>query len=788
MNVLTLIRFEGFELDPAARSLKREGRLIALTPKTFDLLFYLAGHPHQVLTKDQILAAVWPDSFVEESNLSQHVFLLRKALGSVGGMERVVVTVPGKGYQFTAAVEEVPLARLGAAESQPAGTLLMHSVRSVTSMVVEEETDDELPVARSLPAPQVRRRLWLWACGGIALLLVAIGAFLLWRRLRPAPAGHVDLVLSELENRTGDPDFDQVLNQALQIDLEQSPYLNLLSQSRIRDTLSEMQHQKDEKLTPALAREICERNNAQVVLHSILSKLGKEYLLILDADSCVTGKQVAAYKADASSKEEVLTALDHVAGQVRRQLGESRASLERFQIPIETATTPSLDALRAYSQASETFNRGDMKAARLLYQRAIELDPNFASAYKSLSATYYNLGDPGQASPIIKKAFDLRDRTSERERLNIQIAYYYFGNDDLEAAARSLKLYLDIYPNSPVNWGNLCNLYTQLGQYAQAIDAGEHAWRLDPHSGFVAEVLARAYKRANRFPEATAVAEKSIADGRDRWGTHSILYQIAFANRDAAQMKANTDWGMNHNQRHMTLDDMAMADASEGKLREAVDTIARSHSEALRGGDSDYADAVLQDLASLYLDLDQPRQAADVLKRVKADSGTPDGPMLIRAQLGDFVEAQHYLATVHPELDSSTLRTYYDLPQLRATLAIQNHEPADAVRLLEPARPYQLCNFTVPYLRASAETAAGMLDAAVADYRLILNNQGVDPISPLYSLSHLRLARVLLQQKQIEPARAEYKVFFEAWKNADTDLALLVNAKQEYAKLPGGHP
>jgi tetratricopeptide (TPR) repeat protein len=426
-----------------------------------------------------------------------------------------------------------------------------------------------------------------------------------------------------------------------------------------------------------------------------------------------------------------------------------------------------------------------MKAAQLLYQRAIQLDPNFASAYKSLSSTYYNLAEPSLASPIIKKAFDLRDRTSERERLNIEIAYYYFGNDDMEAAARSLKLYLDIYPNSPVNWGNLCNLYTQLGQYGQAIDAGEHAWRLDPHSGFVAEVLSRAYKRANRFSEAKAVAEKSIADGRDRWGTHSILLQIAFAEGDSAQVKANADWGLAHNPKQMTLDDMAMAAATGGKIREAADTAARSRTEALRDGDTDYADALMQDLASLYINLEEPQKAADVLKQVKTDSGTPDGPMFLRAQLGKFDEAQHYLATNHPELDSNTMRTYRDLPLLRAILAFESHKPAEAVRLLEPARPYQLCDFYVPYLRARAETEAGMLEAAAADYRLILANQGVDPISPLYSLSHLRLARVLVQKKQIDAAQTEYKAFLEAWKNADAELPLLNQARQEYAKLPG---
>ena len=247
--------------------------------------------------------------------------------------------------------------------------------------------------------------------------------------------------MADFENSTGEAEFDHILRKALQIDLEQSPFLNLLTRYRVQETLAEMQRKPGEPLTPALAREVCERNNAQAMLSGTISKVGTEYLLMLEAEACASGNQLASYKAQVSSKEAVLAALDTTVGHVRKQMGESAASRERFQMPIAQATTPSLDALRAYSQAAESFEHGDLKASQTLLEHAIALDPSFASAYRSLGNTYYNRADFSQASAFYKKAFDLRERTTERERLSIEIAYYSGGIFDYEEAIRSLQLF-----------------------------------------------------------------------------------------------------------------------------------------------------------------------------------------------------------------------------------------------------------------------------------------------------------------------------------------------------------
>ncbi|MGO9094525.1 MAG: winged helix-turn-helix domain-containing protein [Bryobacteraceae bacterium] len=752
-----------------------------MNSKTFDVLLYLAEHPQQVVAREELIEAVWPGSFVEESNLYQHVFRLRRVFADAGAAGPIVVTVPGKGYQFAAAVLQAPR-QLATSES---GEAMLHAVSSVTRMTVEEETEEVLPERKELAAPAKPRRAWSWAVGtAAALALLAAGSFLAWRHWRPKPADHVDLVLAELLNSTGDPDFDRVLNQALLIDLEQSPFLNLLPKSKVKETLVLMQRKGDETLTPELAREICERNNAQAALHGALTSLGGRYLLMLDAESCVNGRQIAGYKAEAGSKAEVLRALDEAAGRVREQLGESAASLERFQTPVEQATTTSLEALRAFSLGRDDADRGDIKTAQALYQRAIALDPNFASAYFALGAAYYNLSDLSQASLYAKKAFDLREHTTARERLNIEIAYYYFGNRDTEAAVRSLKLYIQTYPNgSARSWANLCNLYTQMGDYKQAIAAGEVALRLDPRAGSIAETVGRAYKRATRFEDAKRAINAGMTAGKDRWGFHSILFQIAYAERDAARIKSEGEWGLSHQQRNIALDNLAYAAATGGKLREALDEFSRAQAESLRDGDADFAGSALRGKVRVLVELGESGQARALLKSHRGDANDEGDLALLQAMTGDIAPARLFVASYDSSKDRNTLRIFYDLPVVRAALALQAHEPKEAIELLEPARPYQLRDFQVPYLRAQAETETGLLDAAAEDYRLILANQGVDPISPLYSLAHLRLARVLVQQKKADEARQQYRAFLDAWKDADSGLSILRSARMEFARL-----
>jgi DNA-binding winged helix-turn-helix (wHTH) protein/cytochrome c-type biogenesis protein CcmH/NrfG len=796
-----IYRFGEFEVNPLTRSLKRKQASIGLSRRSFDLLLYFVRNSGRILSKDELLKNIWPDTFVDENSLAKSISMLRKALDENPAESTLVLTIPGRGYQFASPVETVTswlertglersgqeitgLDRFGPDKSwldkQKSELTLDGGAAAVGIFVERRMTRTTVQEEHLLPAR------FAWRTAGIAALLaiaVTAGAgYLLWRQSHPARLS-ASVVLADFENTTGDKDFDDTLSRALQIDLEQSPFLVILPRATVRETLQQMQHSADEALTPELAREICERDNAQAVVGGSISKIGDQYLLTVNATSCVSGKNLAGYKEQVSAKKDVLSALDGAAGGVRKQLGESAASIEKFQNPIVPATTNSLEALRAYTQALESADRGDTGAEQALFERAIDEDPKFASAYKGLSSSYYSRQDYIQATALIQKAYDLRAQTTERERLAIEIAYNTYGIWDFEAAIVSMKLYNQIYPNNAANWYSLCYMYSALGQYSPAIEAGEEAYRLDPHSGTGAEILARVYKRANRFGDAKHVAKAAIADGKDRWGIHSTLFQIAFAEHDAAAMKSESEWGFTHQQVGQSLTDQGFVAASEGKLREATGDFNRARQEAMRSGDSDFADAASMYLAGILMEYGDPAGANVALKQMKGDRIDPGTTAYFWAYLGDPEPARRLVAKISGSDNKNTLNLYFDLPELSAILDLNAHQPAQAVRDLEPARRYQMRDDGVPYQRARAEAEAGMLEQAANDYRLILINPGIDPIWPTYTLSHLRLARVLAQLKRPVQARVEYEAFLNAWKDGDAQLPLLVQAKEEYARL-----
>jgi DNA-binding winged helix-turn-helix (wHTH) protein/predicted Zn-dependent protease len=774
-------RFGEFVVDPLARTLKRGESTVSLSRRSFDLLLYFVQNSGKVLSKDELLKKIWPDTFVDENSLAKSISVLRKALDENPLVSTLVVTVPGRGYQFAGVVEmtsalSTPAHSELVADSGGAGAAVgvVLQRRTVTTRIDEEER------GRHRTGPLG----WLAFSVGVLVVVSAVGfgGYKVWRHFHPVPAS-VAVVLAEFANSTGDKDFDYALNRALQTELEQTPFLEILPRATVLDTLAQMQHKADEALTPELAREVCERNNAQAMLGGAISMFGDKYLLMVNATSCVSGKNLAGYKQLVSSKSDVLPALDAAAGRIRKQLGESGASLERFQTPIVQATTSSLEALRAYTQALESSDHGDIAAEQALFKRAIALDPKFASAYRGLSLTYTSRQDYVQGVATIQKAYDLRANTTERERLTIEIAYNSHGIWDWEAAIASLRLYNQVYPNDASNWITLCLMYSRLGEYTEAIEAGEHAYRLAPHSGMGAEMLARAYMRANRFADAKRVAAAAIAEGKGRWGTHRVLFQIAYIEHDVARMKTEGEWGFTHGEMGQSLTDLGFVAASEGKVREAAEYFTRARQEAIRAGDEDFADDATMFMAGILLQDGDLRGAAAKLKQMSSDAIDRGTTAEFKADLGDLGPAQREIARASASETRNTLSLYFDLPMLRAMLALKGHQPAEAVKDLEPGRKYQMRDYGVPFLRARAEAEAGMLDKSAEDYRLVLANPGLDPIWPGHSIAHVELARVLVRANRLDEARAEYRVFLDIWKDADPQVPLLMQAKEEYAKL-----
>ncbi len=796
--VRRLYRFGSFDLDAEQRLVRRDGAKIALPPKAFDLLLYMVRNPLRLVTKEELLKAVWPDSFVEEGNLSQNIFLLRKALTTGADDSRCIVTIPGRGYQFASAVEmisEIPENETGLSVKN-AGSL--SSVHSTMRIVVHEEIDDGRPSPTggeaeygraTLPGASRRfGRRWL-AVAGLLLIGIATASFFWWRSHRRLPSSQT-VILADFDNRTGDGTFDVVLKKALEIDLAQSPYLDVMSEQEAVGVLQLMGRKMDDGLPPDVAKEVCQRSNRQVMLAGSITNLGREYLVTLEAIDCTSGKRLTEAKAEAASKEKVLAALDATADRVRYGLGESAKSVERFEVPIAQATTSSLEALKAYSIGEYMVGRTGKEETETLpmFQRAVELDPQFAMAYAAIATDYHNLNEFKQAAPYYQKAFDLSGQVSEKERLYIRAHYYADSKNDLEQGIKEYQLWGETYPRDWGPWLNIANAYTQLGQYVPAIAAGEQALRLDPSRGINYTVLARAYLRSNRLTDAKATGERAVALGKNSYGLHALLYEIAFIEGDRATMSREIAWSQGRPSEWYCLYVQALAAATEGRYRKSEDLFHSAYDVAKREKLAETADDVLIAEATTELELGLPGAARSTLGRVNEQDADNPELVVLKAELGDIPFAEHFLAEHGSVGHPGTLMTHEYYPRIRAEIARQRGKYLDAVSELQPTTSYELASgFTVFAQRGEAYRRAGQMEKAAAEFEKILAHQGVDPLSPQFPLAHLWLGRATAEIGRVPEGRSEYEKFFAMWKDADKDLPVLQAAQREYGLLTAAH-
>jgi eukaryotic-like serine/threonine-protein kinase len=800
LSVKHLYRFGPFDLDVEQRLVRRNGTKIALPPKAFEVLLYMIRNPLRLLTKEELLRAVWPDSFVEEGNLSQNIFLLRKALTAGQNDFRLIVTVPGRGYQFATAVEKVGELPQNEPGLPNDSDVEVSSVHLPTPIVVpeEEEIDD---ASSSTPVEEAKHRSgalvdlsreaggrW-FAVVGVVLLGLATSLFFWWRGHRPLPANQV-IVLADFDNRTGDGAFDVVLKKALEIDLAQSPYLDVMSEQEAVGMLQLMGRKQDAALAPDVAREVCQRSNRQVVVTGSIANLGRDYLLTLEASDCISGKKLTEAKAEAASKEKVLAALDSSADKLRHGLGESAKSVGRFEVPIAQATTSSLEALKAYSIGEYMVGRTGKEETETLpmFQRAVELDPQFAMAYAAIATDYYNLNEHKLAAPYYQKAFDLSGQVSEKERLYIRAHYYADSREDVEQGIKEYRLWANTYPRDWGPWLNIAIEYTQTGQYASAIAAGEQALRLDPSRGINYSVLARAYMRVNRYADAKSTALHAETIGKDSYGLHAILFQIAFVEDDQAAMSHEIAWSQGRASAWRSLYVQAFAAATSGKYKQAEKLFGDAYRVAERENLAETADDILIGQASMEFEVGLPAAARATLGRVsQQDADNPDFAFL-KAELGDITFAERLLTTYDSTSHPETLVTYVYVPRLRAEIALHRAKPLEAIAALEPAAPYELTGgFTAFAQRGEAYRRAGQAEMAAGEYKKVLAHRGVDPVSPLFPLAHLWLGRADALAGHVQESRSEYEKLFALWMDADKDLPLLLAARKEYAALPATH-
>ena len=387
-----------------------------------------------------------------------------------------------------------------------------------------------------------------------------------------------------------------------------------------------------------------------------------------------------------------------------------------------------------------------------------------------------------QAAEYYKKGFDLSDRLSMREKLVIQAHYYSESQKDVQQGIKTFQLWAATYPHDWVPWVDMANDWTQLGQYAAAIPAGQRALELEPKRGINYVVLARAYRRANRFAEAKAVGLSAVQRGKDSAGLHAILFEIAFVEYDQGALSREIKWSETHRDDWYFIDDRASAAAALGKYREAEKLYQRSYEAAVHANLPETADDVLIDQAMMEFDLDLPAASRATLSRMVKPEPDSSDLAILRAKLGDPSSAQHYLAN-HGNETRDTLVICIYVPLVRAALAVERQKPLDALAALEPATPYELVDYNVPTRKGQAYLHAHRPEMAAVEYQKILANQGIDPTSPLYPLAYLGLARCYALGNHKAQSREEYEKFFAFWKDADVDVPVLKQARAEYARL-----
>jgi serine/threonine protein kinase/tetratricopeptide (TPR) repeat protein len=638
--------------------------------------------------------------------------------------------------------------------------------------------------------------------GPAILVVVALaGAAFYYYRSRPAVQTQTPLterdsiILTDFENTTGDPVFDDALKQALAVDLGQSPFLNILSDRRVGETLQLMGRAANDKVTPDMAREICVRTGTKAVLKGSISRLGTQYVIGLEAVNCNSGDTLAKEQAEASSKETVLKTVDQVAALMRTRLGESLASVQKFDVPIE-ATTSSLEALKAFSMGVRVSREKGPAEGISFQKRAIELDPNFPMAYALLGLDYANLDQPSRAAENLKKAYELRDRVSEREKLRISANYYYVVTGELEKEAQTYQLWVQSYPRDSVPHGNLGANYSSLGQYDQALPEVQEAVRLDPSvvTGYTnLEGIQLAF---NRVDDAKATLDQAAAQKLDGETLHLGRYFIAFLQNDNAQMSQQVAWGAGKpGEEDPLLSAQSDTEGYYGRLAAARDFARRAVDSAVRADSKEtaglwQADGALRE-AEFGNSVEALRETAAALalapgRDVKVQSA------LAMARAGDTRHARAIADELEKDYATNTTLKLFWFPTLRAAIDLADHKPAEAIVALEAVAPYELGSpppyqvgtIYPAYLRGEAYLAEHDGNAAAREFQKLIDHRGIVLNYPLASLAHLGLGRAYALAGDTAKAKVAYQDFLTLWKGADPDIPILKEAKAEYAKLP----
>jgi len=779
-----LYQFGEFVLDPARRTLSRADSAVSLTPKAFDVLLVLAQNPNRLVTKEELLQAVWGDSFVEEGNLTQYISHLRKALDDDSEDTRLIVTIARKGYQFTARVTVAEAADIPKRVTLQAAAI---ATSKTSTRPVEFPTTEPISgnVTKS-PPPRLRLRRWFAAAALLAV--IAAASWMYWNnRGRLALSATDTIVLADAKNETGDPVFDDALDSALRYEMGQTPYLNVLGIDKVQGTLAQLNLPPTTKLTPEVAHQICGKTNSKLVISQSIGDAGNGYHLQMRALDCRSGATLVEAQTDIAKRNEVVHELGVTAARLRAKLGEPADSLARFNQPLEKALSPSLEALQAAAQGLKLSLTGDAEGGLKLSQRAVELDPNLAVAYGRMGAAYLFLGNTELSEASYTRAYQLRDRLTEKDRLGAEVTYYSNVIGDWEKEYSSVIRFLEIFPRDVFAHANLREAYVHLGQPDRAADEAAEVARLRPSAYYFGSAI-QSIRFASRFNEAKSWLAKADALKFDNSLIRRERLIVAFAADDRDNVEKILKEEEQGKYREDFLREHALIDIQQGRFHSAERLRLQTLGPTWKASNGDWL-GILSALEESEVGKDvQAQRYESKAAGSPLDRNDKLALALALARSGRAPEAGKLADQVSAERPEDTLVQHYFVPTIRAAIKLRQHDPAAAIELLRGTAKYDLA-FTgsvylyPAYIRGLAYLELGDGRSAAAQFQKMIDNPGFSVRHVTGPLAWLQLARAQKMMGDEAAARKSYETFLDLWKNADADIPIYQQAKAEYAKL-----
>jgi eukaryotic-like serine/threonine-protein kinase len=760
-----IYKFGIFEVDATKAELRRKGLLVRIQDQPVRLLMALLEARGQILSKEQLRAQLWAqDIHVEvDGALSVAVAKLREALGDDAANPRFIETIPRRGYRFIAPIEV---------------------------LVAAEPTVALPPPAEQHPASGASRLTRVLPVSIAVLFLIAGGfAAFRWMSARTLDRAVHSLIITDFSNGTGDPVFDGSLRRAAIVQLSQSPSLHIDSDAAIDDALQGLSRPPAQgHVTAEMARQVCQPLQAEAILSGSISRRGTDnYLISLDGHRCGDGERLSRASTEVKGRDEVLGAMGQMLAEVREDLGEPRGTVRRYNIPLEQATTDSLEALHAYRVGHDLRSQGHAQESIPYFKAAIMLDPRFAMAYEQLGSVYTNVGEAKTGSGYVQKAFDLRERTTGPERYLISGRYFDVVTGELEKAIAIYNTWHNTYPRefSPAN--ALANDSNLLGRYPAAITAAQDAVRLDPNHAFGYANLAIALMSSNRYEEAQQVCDEALAKHRSSSLVQRIQFQLAFLSGDLRRIAVAKELAMHDADNAF---DIGQADFAQGKVAEATRLFTQAAEEARRASFPGIAAGDLSGEAILLAEVGETEQARRLSRASVSDDAGETGygqPMVALATVGTVQE----VVDLERKLDRAFPLSVYNMGLYRPVTeglmaARRKASSAEVQQAMTPAVPYELggeADLLPIYIRARLLMERGDGAGAVQEFQRLLDHRGIDPTSPFLSLAHLGLARAHHQLNQTSESCTEYREFLDLWKDGDPQVPVLVAAKREAARL-----